>query len=249
MGHSDLGIVSTVRSTDIDEIFKVDFVDYQNDLFGINRKQVGDLFAEISERNEISFIVVDRNITILSCNRAAHAMLKKGDGLIAKGQSFTALRASEKLLLSKAIKQAIVANADTISTKFDPPTLLISRSERLPLTVSIVPTKFLLPSGDTHSHDVVGIPAAIVLVVDPETPLTDSIRRVCELYGLTPAETRLAELLIDGLTLAEIADAMRLKVSTVRAYLKQIFLKTGVNRQPMLIRMLLTTRIPMVIKN
>lgn len=227
------------------EIAEAPFSEYQDDLFSANSKVVGDLFTAICERNEISIIVVDRNTTILSCNRAAQLMLEKADGLIAKGRSFTTSRVNEKPLLTKAIKQAISANADGCATMSDPPTLLISRSDHLPLTVSIIPTKVLLNSADFHPQNADETPAAIVLVVDPETSLTDSIRRVCELYGLTPAETRLTELLIDGLTLSEIADAMRLKLSTVRVYLKQIFSKTGVHRQPMLIRMLLTTRIPM----
>lgn len=245
MEGNDREFSSSSFPVKFDDIVETAFSEYRNDLFSGNCKTVGDLFAAISERNEISIIVVDRNTTILSCNRAAQLMLEKGDGLIAKGQSFIAARASENSLLSKAIKRAITANTDGCPARFDPPTLLVSRSEHLPLTVSIVPTKLLLESANSEAQDVDEIPAAIVLVVDPETPLTDSVRRVCELYGLTPAETRLAELLIDGLTLAEIADAMRLKLSTVRVYLKQIFSKTGVHRQPMLIRMLLTTRIPM----
>ena len=245
MEGNDQELETTEISLSANGSVEIPFSEYQDDLFSMNSKINGDLFAEICERNEISIIVVDRNTTILSCNRAAQLMLEKGDGLIAKGRSFATTRASEKPLLGKAIKQAISANADGCATMAAPPTLLISRAEHLPLTVSIIPAKLLLTSADFHPQSADEMPAAIVLVVDPETPLTDSIRRVCELYGLTPAETRLTELLIDGLTLSEIADAMRLKLSTVRVYLKQIFSKTGVHRQPMLIRMLLTTRIPM----
>jgi DNA-binding CsgD family transcriptional regulator len=70
------------------------------------------------------------------------------------------------------------------------------------------------------------------------------VRMLCELYRLTPGETRLTEHLIDGFTLTEIAEIMNLKPSTVRVYLKQIFTKTGVKRQAMLIRLFLTSRMP-----
>lgn len=217
----------------------------QGDLFNSDAQLTSDIFAAITDRYEASIIVLDRSATIISRNRAAQVMFEKGDGLISNGPSFTAVRAAERSLLSKAIGRAVVANGPSFQGAIDPSTLLISRSERLPLTVSIVPAKLLLEAAEMGLHDSDKLPAAVVIVADPETPLADSIRRVCKVYGLTPAETRLAELLVDGLTLSEIAEAMELKLSTVRVYLKQIFSKTGVHRQPMLIRMLLTTRIPL----
>jgi DNA-binding CsgD family transcriptional regulator len=226
-----------------------DFRQYQGDLFNSDAKLTSDIFASITDRYESSIIVLDRNASIISRNRAAQIMLEKGDGLISNGPSFTAVRAAERSLLSKAIGRAVVANGPSFQGTVDPSTLLISRSERLPLTVSIVPAKLLLDALDVSLNDSDKLPAAVVIVADPETPLADSIRRVCKVYGLTPAETRLAELLVDGLTLSEIADAMELKLSTVRVYLKQVFSKTGVHRQPMLIRMLLTARIPLPLAN
>jgi DNA-binding CsgD family transcriptional regulator len=226
-----------------------DFRQYQGDLFNSDAKFTNDIFASITDRYESSIIVLDRNATIISRNRAARIMLEKGDGLVLNGPSFTAVRAAERSLLSKAIGRAIAANGPSFQGAIEPSTLLISRSERLPLTVSIVPAKLLLDAVDVSLNDSDKPPAAVVIVADPETPLADSIRGVCKIYGLTPAETRLAELLVDGLTLSEIADAMELKLSTVRVYLKQIFSKTGVHRQPMLIRMLLTARIPLPLVN
>jgi DNA-binding CsgD family transcriptional regulator len=226
-----------------------DFRQYQGDLFNSDVKLTNEIFAAITDRYDASIIVLDRNAAIISRNRAAQTMLEKGDGLISNGPSFTAVRAAERLLLSKAIGRAVVANGPSFQGTIEPSTLLISRSELLPLTVSIVPAKLLLDVAEMVQHDCERQPAAVVLIADPELPLGDSIRRVCKVYGLTPAETRLAELLVDGLTLSEIAEAMELKLSTVRVYLKQIFSKTGVHRQPMLIRMLLTTRISLPLGN
>jgi DNA-binding CsgD family transcriptional regulator len=222
-----------------------DFRKRQGDLFNSDTNLTVDVFSAISDKYETGIIVLDRNSQIISRNRAAQAILEKGDGLISKGPSFTAFRTAERSLVSKAIGRAIVANDASFQGKMEPSTLLISRSEQQPLTVSIIPAKLLLDSVDAELHESERLPAAVVLVVDPETPLACSIQRVCKVYGLTPAETRLAELLVDGLTLSEIADAVQLKLSTVRVYLKQIFSKTGVHRQPMLIRMLLTARTPL----
>jgi DNA-binding CsgD family transcriptional regulator len=40
---------------------------------------------------------------------------------------------------------------------------------------------------------------------------------------------------------------MAIKIATARAYLKQIFAKTGINRQSSLIRLLLTSRVPLML--
>lgn len=207
-----------------------------------------DLFLAISGRDEIGVIVVDERGAILSTNEAAESLFSEAGGLTRKGEFFAATSTGEKALLESAIRRCIAANADGSLELLESPLLLISREDKQPLTLSVIPAR-LLGATDLRHAQGARAPAAVVLVADPEVPISDSIRPVCELYHLTPAETRLAELLIDGLTLAEIADVMRLKLATVRVYLKQIFMKTGVHRQPMLIRMLLTTRIPMVMRS
>ena len=58
------------------------------------------------------------------------------------------------------------------------------------------------------------------------------------LYGLTPAETRVARSVGDGLTIGEIAQETGASVETLRSQLKSIFGKTGVRRQAELVRLL-----------
>jgi DNA-binding CsgD family transcriptional regulator len=218
-------------------------------ILGLNDEDIDrNLFAAISERNEIGIIVTDRDGFVISCNSSARSILGKSDGLILNSQSLTAANFNERKLLKQAIQQAIISDANGSTEKSSYTVMLVSRQESLPLTVSVIPAR-LIASPDSRLHEGGESPSAVVLVADPEAPLTESVKRVCELYSLTPAETRLTQLLIDGLTLAEIADLMQLKLATVRVYLKQIFMKTGVHRQPMLIRMLLTTRIPMTIES
>jgi DNA-binding CsgD family transcriptional regulator len=59
------------------------------------------------------------------------------------------------------------------------------------------------------------------------------------LYGLTPAECRVALLLADGHAPRKIADMVGVTDNTVRSQIKSIFAKTGVKRQAELIRLLL----------
>lgn len=72
-----------------------------------------------------------------------------------------------------------------------------------------------------------------------------SAEDVVRLYGLTPAEARLAIALCEGMTLNEYAEAHGKSVGTVRIQLKSIFSKLGISRQPELVRIIgnaITTR-------
>jgi DNA-binding CsgD family transcriptional regulator len=56
------------------------------------------------------------------------------------------------------------------------------------------------------------------------------------LYGLTTAETRLVEAVLRGDRLGDYAEAAGITINTVKTQMKQIFAKTGLNRQADLVR-------------
>jgi DNA-binding CsgD family transcriptional regulator len=58
-------------------------------------------------------------------------------------------------------------------------------------------------------------------------------------FDLTPAEARVAALLVSGLSLKGIAKALAVSPSTVRTQLNNVFAKTGAHRQADLVRVLL----------
>lgn len=72
-------------------------------------------------------------------------------------------------------------------------------------------------------------------------PPTDALR---VLYGLTPAEVRICELMMQGLTPNEISEQIGVAVSTARTHLLRIFQKTGTDRQADLIRLVASLVIP-----
>lgn len=58
------------------------------------------------------------------------------------------------------------------------------------------------------------------------------------LFELTPAEARVADGIARGLSLKQVADLHGLRLSTARAYLDQVFRKTGTHRQGELVALL-----------
>ena len=60
------------------------------------------------------------------------------------------------------------------------------------------------------------------------------------IYGLTPAEAEVVQLLAKGLPLDEIAADRGISLNTVRSHLKHIFSKTGTSRQGELLGLVMT---------
>jgi DNA-binding CsgD family transcriptional regulator len=60
------------------------------------------------------------------------------------------------------------------------------------------------------------------------------------MYGLTPAESRLADLLLEGLEVRGIADSLGITIETTRFYLKRVLAKTGTRRQSELMKLMLS---------
>ncbi len=78
-----------------------------------------------------------------------------------------------------------------------------------------------------------------VAVLFPAVETTDRLwATMRDSFGLTPAETRVAARLKDGLTLKEAADDLEISVNTVRNQLRAVFDKMGLNRQSDLVRAL-----------
>jgi DNA-binding CsgD family transcriptional regulator len=82
-------------------------------------------------------------------------------------------------------------------------------------------------------------PLAVMFLSDPDDEASIDDVMVRRLYGLTPAEARLAVLLAQGHHLDEVATILKISIHTARTHLKRILGKTNVTRQSDLVRLLL----------
>lgn len=82
-------------------------------------------------------------------------------------------------------------------------------------------------------------PVAMLLFYHPRSAPAIDGSLLYAVFGLTPAESRIATLLAEGLSLKQIAQAQGTQHDTVRKQLRSIYQKTATNRQPELIRLLL----------
>jgi DNA-binding CsgD family transcriptional regulator len=85
----------------------------------------------------------------------------------------------------------------------------------------------------------------VLVTFDDASMLDQRILAASVVFGLSPAQQRLARLLIDGHDLAVAAKALAVSVNTARTQLQRIFVKTGVHTQSALVRVLLSIAPPL----
>lgn len=81
--------------------------------------------------------------------------------------------------------------------------------------------------------------AAALVLSDPAQSVLALASVLCSYYRMTPAEAKLVEGLINGLSPQEYADAQGLSIHTVRSHFKSAASKAGVSRQADLVRVVL----------
>jgi DNA-binding CsgD family transcriptional regulator len=79
--------------------------------------------------------------------------------------------------------------------------------------------------------------AAIVIITDPLAGGgNEAAALLGTIYGLTPAEARVALLVGDGRNLPEVAAVLKVSQNTAHTHLQRVFRKTGARRQADLAR-------------
>jgi DNA-binding CsgD family transcriptional regulator len=166
---------------------------------------------------------------IVRMNRAAHAITARNDGLMATRNGLRAECPSESVQLGKLIQEAITTARDNGLGPAGG--LSVSRKNGPSLQVLITPSR------NVHV-EVEQAVCAIAFVSDPAQkarPTHDTLRT---LFGLTPAECRVALLLGDGKSPRQIAQLLAVSSNTVKSQVSAIYAKTGTSRHAELVRLM-----------
>ena len=102
-----------------------------------------------------------------------------------------------------------------------------------PLAITVAPLR--MPSIGLLG----GGPAVIVCVTDTEAGVRLPEQKLRDIFGLTPAEARLALALFEGANLSEAAETLSISRFTAQNHLARVFEKTGANRQATLIKLMM----------
>ncbi|WP_157216600.1 helix-turn-helix transcriptional regulator [Flavisphingomonas formosensis] len=166
---------------------------------------------------------VDRQLRIHQASAAAVAVLDAADGLAVRGGCFAVEDGVAAQGLRLAV-QDVIDRGPATRTAF----LCRRPSFRRSYRVLVLP-------GGTDPLD-----GALLLIDDPEETRDVQRRgsRLRQAYGFTQAETVLAEGLLAGLTLEEIAAERQVGRETIRTQLRSLFQRTDTRRQSDLIALL-----------
>ena len=171
----------------------------------------------------VSIVVTDQEARILYANRRGSALLAEGRALRNGSGKLSAANPKCALELRRAILKAATGGRAASDGCGEPVPLPAENRE---LTAWVLPLERV--TGVGHGQ-------AAIFVQEKRAIFSSALfmRR----FGATPAELRILELLLDGMTTAEIAPTLKISFNTVRTHLKSLFAKTGTCRQTELLRL------------
>ena len=95
----------------------------------------------------------------------------------------------------------------------------------------------VMPIRDDGLPDGENIKGAAVFIIDPASPLKLSVASLTKIFKLTPTEHEVADALLNGAQVRQIAEQRGNSIETVRTHLKNILSKTGSSSQLDLMRL------------
>ncbi len=197
----------------------------------INRKlsesnQQQTLALGILDHLPLGVMLVDANLKVCAMNRQLEDIIAHRIGLRLHEDRLVTESLTDTLALRTLVQQAINDTDAGVES------LLLNGQSSLSLLV--IPNRGKLEN-TTINHCCTLFVAAHELGHRVSQPLLRS------LFGLSPAEARLASLLVAGKSLENAAKELNISRHTARAQLKSIFARTGTNRQPDLVQRVLTS--------
>jgi DNA-binding CsgD family transcriptional regulator len=177
---------------------------------------------------------VDEEGHIVMANERAAAILEKGEGVASRRGKLTARYVTEALAMQRLIGSAARKGRGR-GTGVGDAIIIHGDGDSSPTSVIVTPLPSSLVLGK-------GRACALVFLCDPAQKPASRAAVLRNLFRLTPAECRLAELLHSGMELRRAAESMGITAETARFMLKRVFSKTGAHRQSELV--LLLSRLP-----
>lgn len=187
---------------------------------------------EALNRVAVGVFLLDIDRRVLFRNQRADELLAEADGISLSRED---LLRGEKPQQTQALRDIIdsaIARLGTGNRQSSDAVALARSSGKRPLIAVACP----LGKGPAAAGD----PVVGLFVTDPEWRSSDAAQAIAQLYGLSPAETRLALALVRGLRLDEIAEEFGLSRNTVSYTLKNLFRKTETDRQADLISLFIS---------
>jgi DNA-binding CsgD family transcriptional regulator len=183
------------------------------------------------DAHEHAVIGLDQEGRVVLCNRRAAALALAGDGVrIIQDKLFCPVPGADQQLQALISATLAVTSGITAGARL---ALLVNRSSpKGPLQITATPFHSALAGRATR------LTALVFLADRSNTPRSRATTMVA-LYGLTPTEARVADLLMQGVDIEQIQQRLHITQETYRFHVKRILAKTGTRKQSELMRLIL----------
>lgn len=200
-------------------------------------RTLSDLLGSVMARAGFGLVLAAANRRIIYANDAAETLMRASNGLRRERNCISAadFTASRKL-------QSLITAASRQTDEAAQGGSLIFRDEdgMASLVVHVVPlcrpSSMVLPEKEW--------PVAGLIMIDCTLGTANRTNIFADLFGLTPAETRVVSKLVSGEGLTKAASRLNIARSTARFHLTNILEKTGAQRQAELVRVFYEVTIP-----
>lgn len=180
-------------------------------------------------------ILLSRNGDIILKNHVARTLLSHNDGIRLDRKGALVCRTSSDTNRLRGFVSGVFEPDADHRTAYGG-SMQIARSHGLhPLTL------FITPCSNRQAGSAASECMALILITDPDQTVGSLEHSLGQLYGLTPAESRLAARLADGSSVKEAAGELQITVNTARTHLKHIFAKTDTHRQSSLVKLVVSS--------
>jgi DNA-binding CsgD family transcriptional regulator len=179
--------------------------------------------------------LIDRQRRLRYANLKMESLLRRRAGL--------ALRAGELVATSAKSQQALTAFLDRLVRRAsaagkEVATLALRDEDGRSVALSAVPI------GSGSAQALASMPTYLLTVTEAGSAWAPADAELRSTFGCTRAESRLAQLLVEGHDLRSAATAMGVTYGTVRGYLKRVFAKTAVHTQAQLVALMVRGGLP-----
>jgi len=188
------------------------------------------LYAGAIAQLAVGAVILDGKGAVVATNRLAGEILARRDGLWVAEGTLRVQHAGEaaelRRIVAELLEQGRAGQPGVVQA------LRISRpSGRGDLGLIVRP----VPAAGETGH----VPGVAIFISDPSERSDAPVQVLVKLFGFTPTEALVAIHLANGLNIDEAAAELGMTRNTARAHLRSVFTKTGISRQPALVRLIL----------
>ncbi|MBB5017597.1 DNA-binding CsgD family transcriptional regulator [Chitinivorax tropicus] len=176
----------------------------------------------------IGIALLDSSASIQFCNGVFESMLSQSVNLRYVAQRLQFRESTLNSRFTSAVSR--LARTHQLTGDDHVAYLVTKQSSNLFHQLVLLPLPASVPNGTQ---------GVLAMLSDPDHQRAGRMEIAGQLFGLTPSEKRVAERVLAGQVPSDIASSLTVARSTVVSHLKNLFRKTGTNRQADLMRVLM----------